>query len=188
MWQGTSHRHISDHLSELIETTINDLEESKCLAVEEDVWTPYPIPISHANILCAIEVTCATSLQIELSPLNLGMISSYYYIKYTTIELFAASVAAKTKVKGTATRYHTYIHTYTTAIPRVTMLPFLSFPCLSFSSRAGVIEILSSSSEFSHLTIRQGEDQQLRKLSLHIPNPLPASAGKNGTEGLVDLT
>ena len=39
-------------------------------------------------------------LQIELSPLNLGMISSYYYIKYTTIELFAASVAAKTKVKG----------------------------------------------------------------------------------------
>lgn len=114
--QGTSHRHISDHLSELIETTIADLEESKCLAVEEDI---------------------------ELSPLNLGMISSYYYIKYTTIELFAASVSAKTKVKG-------------------------------------VIEILSSSSEFSHLTIRQGEDQQLRKLSLHIPNALPASAGKNG--------
>ena len=132
MSQGTSHRHISDHLSELIETTINDLEESKCLAVEEDVWTPYPIPISHANILCAIEVTCATSLQIELSPLNLGMISSYYYIKYTTIELFAASVAAKTKVKGTATRYHsyihTYIHTYAPALPRVTMLPSLSFP------------------------------------------------------------
>jgi len=186
MSQGTSHRHISDHLSELIETTINDLEESKCLAVEEDVWTPYPIPISHANILCAIEVTCATFLQIELSPLNLGMISSYYYIKYTTIELFAASVAAKTKVKGTATRYHSYIHTYKHY--SLTKSDNVAFPCLSFPSLPGVIEILSSSSEFSHLTIRQGEDQQLRKLSLHIPNPLPASAGKNGTEGLVDVT
>lgn len=102
--QGTTHRHISDHLSELVETTINDLEESKCVSVEEDI---------------------------DLTALNLGMISSYYYIEYTTIELFAASVTAKTKVKG-------------------------------------VIEILSSASEFSHLTIRQSEEAQLRKLSKHI--------------------
>ena len=36
----------------------------------------------------------------ELSPLNLGMIAAYYYIAYTTIELFAASLTAKTKTKG----------------------------------------------------------------------------------------
>ena len=71
--QGTSHRHLSDHLSELIESTIADLEESKCLAIEDDI---------------------------ELSPLNLGMIASYYYIEYTTVELFASSITAKTKVKG----------------------------------------------------------------------------------------
>ena len=30
---GTTHRHISDHLSELVENVITDLEQSKCLAV-----------------------------------------------------------------------------------------------------------------------------------------------------------
>jgi pre-mRNA-splicing helicase BRR2 len=34
----------------------------------------------------------------DLSPLNLGMIASYYYITYTTIELFANSLTPKTKV------------------------------------------------------------------------------------------
>ncbi|EFJ32423.1 hypothetical protein SELMODRAFT_144158 [Selaginella moellendorffii] len=71
--QGVSHRHLSDHLSELVESTLNDLESSKCIAVEDDM---------------------------ELSPLNLGMIASYYYIRYTTIELFSNSLTAKTKMKG----------------------------------------------------------------------------------------
>jgi pre-mRNA-splicing helicase BRR2 len=71
--QGTSHRHLSDHLSEVVEAVIADLEESKCLTVEEEV---------------------------DLAPLNLGMISSYYYIQYTTVELFASSLTAKTKTKG----------------------------------------------------------------------------------------
>ncbi|KAL3845926.1 hypothetical protein ACJIZ3_003329 [Penstemon smallii] len=71
--QGVSHRHLSDHLSELVETTISGLEESKCVAVEDDYL---------------------------LSPLNLGMIASYYYISYTTIERFSSSLASKTKLKG----------------------------------------------------------------------------------------
>jgi pre-mRNA-splicing helicase BRR2 len=33
---GTSHRHISDHLSELVENVTTDLEQSKCLSIEED--------------------------------------------------------------------------------------------------------------------------------------------------------
>ena len=70
---GVSHRHLSDALSELVETTLGDLEASKCISVED-------------------EMDCA--------PLNLGMISAYYYITYTTIELFAASLTAKTKLKG----------------------------------------------------------------------------------------
>ena len=36
----------------------------------------------------------------DLAPLNLGMIAAYYYITYTTIELFAQSLTAKTKTKG----------------------------------------------------------------------------------------
>ncbi|KAK3589739.1 hypothetical protein CHS0354_021060 [Potamilus streckersoni] len=71
--QGVSHRHLSDHLSELVENTINDLEQSKCISVEDDM---------------------------DVSPLNLGMIAAYYYINYTTIELFSMSLNAKTKIKG----------------------------------------------------------------------------------------
>ncbi|CAI9118155.1 OLC1v1019682C1 [Oldenlandia corymbosa var. corymbosa] len=71
--QGVSHRHLSDHLSELIENTISDLEASKCVRVDEDFL---------------------------LSPLNLGMIASYYYISYTTIERFSSSLTSKTKLKG----------------------------------------------------------------------------------------
>ena len=34
----------------------------------------------------------------EISPLNLGMIASYYYAQYNTIS-YAASLTAKTKLK-----------------------------------------------------------------------------------------
>ena len=73
--QGSTFRHLSDHLSEIVESVINDLEESKCLTVEDEI---------------------------DISPLNLGLISSYYYIQYTTIEIFASSVTEKTKIKGYA--------------------------------------------------------------------------------------
>lgn len=71
--QGVSHRHLSDHLSELVENTISDLEASKCIIVEEDM---------------------------DLSPSNHGMIASYYYISYTTIERFSSSLTPKTRMKG----------------------------------------------------------------------------------------
>ena len=71
--QGTDHRHISDHLSELVEQTLNDLQQSKCIAVEDEL---------------------------DVTPLNLGMIAAYYYINYTTIELFSRSLTHRTKFKG----------------------------------------------------------------------------------------
>jgi pre-mRNA-splicing helicase BRR2 len=110
--QGSTGRLITEYLSELVETTVNDLEESKCISVEDEI---------------------------DLSPLNLGMIASYYYIQYTTVELYASSLTAKTKVKG-------------------------------------LLEILSASSEFSNLSIRQGEEKLLQKFSKHLPLALPESA------------
>ena len=70
---GVTHRHLSDHLSELVESTLADLEQSKCISVEEEI---------------------------DVSPINLGMIAAYYYINYRTIELFSKTLAAKTKIKG----------------------------------------------------------------------------------------
>ncbi|CAH0553226.1 unnamed protein product [Brassicogethes aeneus] len=71
--QGVSHRHLSDHLSELVENTLSDLEQSKCISIEDDI---------------------------DCVPLNLGMIAAYYYINYTTIELFSLSLNNKTKIRG----------------------------------------------------------------------------------------
>nr|XP_022917935.1 putative U5 small nuclear ribonucleoprotein 200 kDa helicase isoform X2 [Onthophagus taurus] len=71
--QGVTHRHLSDHLSELVENTFSDLEQSKCISVEDDM---------------------------DSLPLNLGMIAAYYYINYTTIELFSLSLNSKTKIRG----------------------------------------------------------------------------------------
>ena len=64
---------LSDHLSELIETCISELEESKCIAVENEM---------------------------DVSALNLGMIASYYYISHSTVDVFAASITAKIRIKG----------------------------------------------------------------------------------------
>lgn len=71
--QGTSNSHLSEHLSEMVETVLADLEESKCCQMNDDG---------------------------DVSPLNLGMIAAYYYIQYTTIELIASSVTQKTKTRG----------------------------------------------------------------------------------------
>ena len=70
---GTSNEELSDHLSELVETTLSDLEESKCIEIENN--------------------------DTDISPLNLGMISSYHYIQYTSIELYASSLNANTKLR-----------------------------------------------------------------------------------------
>jgi len=70
--QGTSNRHLSDHLSELVETCLADLEQSKCISVDD----------------------------MDLAPLNLGMIASYYYINYTTVEVFNKALSKGTKMKG----------------------------------------------------------------------------------------
>lgn len=110
--EGASHGLLSDHLSELVENTISDLEESKCVEVEDDM---------------------------DVSSLNLGMISSYYYISYSTVDLFAASVTSKTRIKG-------------------------------------AMEIVSASSEFSQLPMRQGERDLLVRMGRHLPQALPSSS------------
>ncbi|KAK1409032.1 hypothetical protein QVD17_41290 [Tagetes erecta] len=69
--QGVSKSHISGYLSEVVENTLSDLESSKCVSVND----------------------------LDLSPINIGLIASYY-ISYTTIKRFSSLITSKTKFKG----------------------------------------------------------------------------------------
>ncbi|KAJ7632741.1 putative RNA helicase [Roridomyces roridus] len=70
---NVSHQHLSDHLSELVENTLNDLVNSKSIAIEDEI---------------------------DVSPLNLGMIAAYYNISYVTVEVYTLSLKERTKLKG----------------------------------------------------------------------------------------
>ncbi|KAH9019606.1 Sec63-domain-containing protein [Lactarius deliciosus] len=70
---NVSHQHLSDHLSELVENTLSDLVNSKCIAIEDEM---------------------------DVSPLNLGMIAAYYNISYVTVEVYTLSLKERTKLKG----------------------------------------------------------------------------------------
>lgn len=70
---NVSHQHLSDHLSELVETTLNDLVNSKCITIEDEM---------------------------DVSALNLGMIAAYYNISYITVEVYTLSLKERTKLKG----------------------------------------------------------------------------------------
>lgn len=71
--QGTTPTHVADYLSELVESTLNDLVSSDCIMVQDEMDT---------------------------LPNNLGMIASFYYISYVTVETFSASIKETTKLKG----------------------------------------------------------------------------------------
>ncbi|CAO1626159.1 unnamed protein product [Parajaminaea phylloscopi] len=71
--QGSSQQAIGEFLSELVETTLGDLENSKCVAIEDEY---------------------------DLSPLNLGMIASFYNVSSVTVDVFNMSLKERTKMKG----------------------------------------------------------------------------------------
>ncbi|KAG2296108.1 hypothetical protein Bca52824_042777 [Brassica carinata] len=101
--QGVSHKHLSDHLSELVESTLSDLEVSKCIEMENEL---------------------------NISPSNLGRIASYYYISYTTVERFSSLLTSETKMKG-------------------------------------LLEILTSASEYDLIPVRPGEEDRVQRLVNH---------------------
>jgi pre-mRNA-splicing helicase BRR2 len=109
---GRTNQHLSDHLSEMVESTVEQLAESNCISVKDEMF---------------------------LSPLNLGMIAAYYYIQYTSIELFASSISHKSKLKG-------------------------------------LLQILSSASEYLDMPVRAKEQATLQRLARHLPVKLDPSA------------
>ena len=66
---NVSHQHLSDHLSELVENTLTDLVNSKCISIGECLQSLL-IPFSYSLL----------EDEMDVSPLNLGMIAAYYNI------------------------------------------------------------------------------------------------------------
>ena len=69
---------------------------------------------------------------LDLSPLNLGMIASFYNVSYATIDVFHLSLSGTTKLRG-------------------------------------MLEIVSSASEFETVPIRRHEDVLLRRIYDRMP-------------------
>lgn len=54
--QGTSHRHLSDHLSELVEATLTDLTNSKAITVEDESKQFFlAMIVKHALTNCSLQ-------------------------------------------------------------------------------------------------------------------------------------
>ena len=70
--RGIKDSDLSSHLSELIEESFHKLYNSNCIFIDENM---------------------------NVSPLNNGLISSYYYITYTTIEFFYKAIKNIKKIK-----------------------------------------------------------------------------------------
>jgi len=67
---NVSHSHLSDHLSELVENTLNDLVNSKCITIGR----------CCLESACVETDDCTEDDEMSLSALNLGMIAAYYNI------------------------------------------------------------------------------------------------------------
>ena len=106
---GRDVMHVSEHLSELVENTITDLANTKCLEVGED--------------------------DMSVSALNLGQICAYYGVKHSTIEMFAASLTPTSRIRA-------------------------------------ILDVLAASSEFTSLSIRTGEEEELLELHELVPMKL----------------
>jgi pre-mRNA-splicing helicase BRR2 len=70
---GITVRHISDHLSELVESSVTELTENKLISLEDEI-----------NVI----------------PLNLGMISSFYGISSLSIDMMSTTITEKIKLRG----------------------------------------------------------------------------------------
>ncbi|KAM7185458.1 pre-mRNA splicing helicase [Rhypophila sp. PSN 637] len=97
---------LSQYLSDMVETTLTELAESKIIEFDEDDGS--------------------------VSPLNAAMIAAYYNISYITMQTFLLSLTARTKLKG-------------------------------------ILEIVTSATEFENIQIRRHEEPILRRIYGNVP-------------------
>ncbi|PNH38017.1 hypothetical protein VD0004_g8789 [Verticillium dahliae] len=97
---------LNDYMSDLIQTTLTELQDSKIIELDDD----------DGSVL----------------PQNAAMIAAYYNISYITMQTFLLSLSARTKLKG-------------------------------------ILEIITSATEFETIQIRRHEDGILRRIYDRVP-------------------
>lgn len=103
---NTTHEGLSNYMSDLVETTLRELDESKIIDFDEEDGS--------------------------VSPQNAAMIGAYYNISYITMQTFLLSLSARTKLKG-------------------------------------ILEIVTSATEFESIQVRRHEDGLLRRIYERVP-------------------
>ncbi|KAK3934484.1 pre-mRNA splicing helicase [Diplogelasinospora grovesii] len=101
-----THEGFSQYLSDMVETTLKDLGDSKIIEFDEDDGS--------------------------VAPQNAAMIAAYYNISYITMQTFLLSLSQKTKLKG-------------------------------------ILEIVTSATEFEAIQIRRHEEAILRRIYDNVP-------------------
>jgi len=101
-----THDGLSQYLSDMVETTLRDLTESKIIEFDDEDGT--------------------------VAPQNAAMIAAYYNISYITMQTFLLSLTQKTKLKG-------------------------------------ILEIVTSATEFESIQIRRHEEVILRRIYDSVP-------------------
>jgi len=99
--QGRSKRHLSDHVSELIETALKELSETKCVALGAEA----AIARGWVDEAGRVSLPAGSGLQEDdiedlVEPLNLGLVAAYYGIRHTTMEVMHVALSARTRLKG----------------------------------------------------------------------------------------
>ncbi|KAG8221998.1 hypothetical protein J437_LFUL003378 [Ladona fulva] len=88
---------LHDHFNaEIVTKTI----ENKQDAVDYLTWTFLYRRLTQNPNYYNLQGCISIEDDMDCLPLNLGMIAAYYYINYTTIELFSLSLNIKTKIRG----------------------------------------------------------------------------------------
>ncbi|KAI5466670.1 pre-mRNA splicing helicase [Mariannaea sp. PMI_226] len=103
---STTHDGLSNYMSDLVETTLRELSESKIIEFDEEDGS--------------------------VAPQNAAMIAAYYNISYITMQTFLLSLTARTKLKG-------------------------------------IMEIVTSATEFESIQIRRHEEGLLRRIYDRVP-------------------
>ena len=101
-----THDGLSQYLSDMVETTLKELADSKIIDMDEDEGT--------------------------VAPQNAAMIAAYYNISYITMQTFLLSLTQKTRLKG-------------------------------------ILEIVTSATEFESIQIRRHEEGILRRIYDNVP-------------------